>query len=179
MTFRKCRICKNYEYEPYGNEHCKYCDFKYDDDLPWTRDDFDVLNMDEESEWGHLQILYRLYAKDIDCLFADIWFDNNVAIIIGVKNNDTGVARALGIHKECIYNDSEHGMMILNLYQEKCLRGLVFDPTTHNRKKWIDEIREYVPLVADKDVIQMCLSFTLQNLRNDPYCVEKFKWKDC
>jgi hypothetical protein len=30
----------------------------------------------------------------------------------------------LNMHEEAIYNQTEQGFVILNLYQEKCLRGM-------------------------------------------------------
>lgn len=122
---RRCNICVNYL--P-NEENCSLCQFEYDENLFWTNDDeWDILEMDDDYEWSHLQLLYRLYAKNIDCLFADIWFDSNIAFMIGVKATEDRVAEAFGVHKEVIYNDFEHGLMIVNLFQEKYLRGMLDD----------------------------------------------------
>ena len=86
---------------------------------------WDILNLKEEDGWEHMQIQQRLFDKGIECLFADIWFDDNIAFILGCKNGSERVARALNVHEEVIYNDFEHGLMILNLFQEKYLRGLL------------------------------------------------------
>ena len=86
-------------------------------------------------EWSHLQLQYRLQTKNIECLFADIWSDNNIAFIIGCKANSSRVANALNIHEEAIYDDFEHSFMIINLFMEKYLRG--YDLKEHIReKKW-------------------------------------------
>ena len=94
------------------------------------KEEFDILKLDEESEfcdeWSHKKILNRLHNFNIDCYFVDMWGCDEVAFISGITGhvdkvmND--VAKALGIHKECIYYDYEHCFMILNLFQEKILR---------------------------------------------------------
>ena len=114
----KCEICNNYT-----NGECKFCNFEYH---RWYHsDDWNILNLDDDYEWSHLQIQYRLKAKNIDCLSADIWWDNNLAYIIGAKAHKEAVADALGVNRECVYDNSEMGLMILNLFQEKFLRGLI------------------------------------------------------
>lgn len=118
MDKMKCHICDNYMS---GIQKCKFCHFEWATELPWTDDDWDILNIDDEIEWSHLQIMYRLKAKGIECIRADIWFDNNIAVIIGANANNYNVAKALGVDKRCIYAD-EFGMKIINLYQEKAIR---------------------------------------------------------
>ena len=116
---RKCCICVNYNH---NDENCSNCNFEYDEDLPWTDDGrWDILDINDDIEWAHLQIMYRLKAKNIDCLWADIWV-SDLAYIQGVTAGQSRVADALGIHKECVYCDYEHSFYILNLFQEKCLR---------------------------------------------------------
>ena len=58
--------------------------------------------------------------KDIDCYFADMWED--VAFLIGCTSNRERIARALDMHEDCVYVDSEHCFVILNLFQEKTIR---------------------------------------------------------
>lgn len=93
---------------------------------------FDILKLDEEEEfcceWSHRKILNRLHNHNIDCYFVDMWGCDEIALISGITGNMSivdKVARVLGIHKECIYYDYEHCFMILNLFQEKYLRGLL------------------------------------------------------
>ena len=117
----KCRICDNYLA---GADTCKFCHFEWARDYPPTDDvEWDILNLDDNIEWTHLQILDRLHYKGIECLMTDIWYDSNLAYLIGVHADTDKVARALGVHKEIIFNDIEHGWMILNLFMEKYLRG--------------------------------------------------------
>lgn len=119
----KCKICENYLM---GKEECKFCQFEYAKDLPWTNDDkWDILNLDDDIEWSHLQILYRLNAKGVDCLKADIWTDNNMAYLFLADTNPDKIADALGIHKEVVYNQDFEGLVIINLFQEKYLRGML------------------------------------------------------
>ena len=119
----KCNICKNYLA---GEEECKFCQFEYDEDLPWTNDDkWDIFNLDDDYEWAHLQILYRLHAKGINCLRADIWTDNNMAYLFLSDTNSNKIANALGVHEEVVYNQDFEGLVIINLFQEKYLRGML------------------------------------------------------
>ena len=125
MTINKCKICEHYNF---SKEECSFCKFEYANDLYWNDDDeWDILNLDDDIEWSHLQIMYRLKAKRIDCLFADIWFDNNLAYILGAKANVHRVAEVLGVHEEVIYDGGENPILIINLFQEKYLRGLIND----------------------------------------------------
>ena len=116
----KCRICDNYL--P-GVDTCKFCSFEWRTDYPPTTDqEFDIFEMDDDIEWGHLQLMDRLKYKGIDCLFADIWVDTNLAILIGCNANKKRIADALHINEEVIYDYSEHALVIINLFQEKYLR---------------------------------------------------------
>lgn len=119
----RCSICTHYKNE---TDMCKFCKFEYNlDYTPCQDDKWDILNLDDDEEWSHIQILDRLYYKNIDCLFADIWYGSDMAFLIGVKESESVIARVLGVHQEVIYNDFEHGMMIINLFQEKYLRGIL------------------------------------------------------
>ena len=113
----KCRICKNFDY---GSESCGNCDFMVADEYDPNNDDWDILNLDSELDWEHFQIMNRLYSKNIECLFADISYDNNIAIIIGCTHIGK-VASALNIHQECIYEFNDGMLLVLNLLEEKCL----------------------------------------------------------
>lgn len=115
----KCRICKNFDY---GSESCGNCDFIMVDEYDPTNDDWDILNLDPELDWEHFQIMGRLYSKNIECLSADISYDDNTAIIIGCTSHTSKVASALNIHQECIYEFNDGMLLVLNLYHEKCLR---------------------------------------------------------
>ena len=115
----KCEICTHFI-----NGECKYCQFEYDEEYnPFRNDDWDILDLDDECEWSHLQIQYRLWAKGIECLMADIWYGNNLAYLIGVKASRRDVADALNIHEDVVYDAGEMPILIINLFQEKYLRG--------------------------------------------------------
>ena len=113
----KCNYCANY-LDNLGE--CKFCHFEYDDF--YTRDDWDILDLDDDIEWSHLQILYRLHSKGLPCLFADIWSDKNIAWLVGCNVFSWKIAEVLNVHEECIYNHSDQAFIFLNLYQEKCIR---------------------------------------------------------
>ena len=116
----KCHICSNYLQ---GIQRCKYCSFEFDDDLPWTNDvDFDILNIDNDVEWDFLQIQYRLKSKGIDVLQVLSWWDDNILVLIGIRAYADKVARALGVNRECIVEDLEVGIMVINLFKEKVMR---------------------------------------------------------
>lgn len=120
MTNDKCRICANYMSEL---DTCKYCHFEYDTSYtPFRDDDWDILNLKEEDGWEHIQIIDRLHYKHIDCYSADIWYGDKMAYLIGCYASEEELSRVLGLHKESIYR-TEHGLVILNLYQEKCIRN--------------------------------------------------------
>ena len=115
----KCEYCRNYNET---TDQCRNCQFEYDETYnPYKSDDWDILNLNTD-EWEHHQIRYRLHFKGIDCLHTDIWGNNNIAYIIGTNTNQTEIAKALNLHTESVYSDYEHGLTILNLYQEKQIR---------------------------------------------------------
>ena len=99
---------------------CKFCHFEPDEF--YTRDDWDILDLDDDVEWSHIQILNRLHSKGLPCLFVDMWSDNNLAWLIGCNVFTWKLAEVLGIHEECIYNHADQAFVVLNLYQEKCIR---------------------------------------------------------
>ena len=115
MNNRKCGYCANWT----GKECCN-CQFKYNE--YYTGDEWDILNLNEEEGWEHLQILNRLHSQGIECLFADIWTHDNIAFLVGCNADDNKIARVLGVHEVCIYNDFEHSFVIINLFQEKYIR---------------------------------------------------------
>ena len=96
-----------------------------DDYDAYTRSyEWDIFDLDDDVEWSHLQIMNRLKVKGIECVFADMWHDD-MAFILGCNAKSSDVASALGLHEDAVYNDFEHCMILLNLFQEKYLRGLV------------------------------------------------------
>ena len=117
----KCNFCENYLTVV---DRCKFCHFEKNKSYnPFIKDDWDILNLDADDGWEHEQIVDRLHYNGIDCYTADIWFNNDMAFLMGVNPMMADkVAEVLGLHKEAIYVDSEHQFMILNLYQEKHLR---------------------------------------------------------
>lgn len=52
----------------------------------------------------------------------------------------------------------------------------VFDLNLNRRFKWVNEIKELLGEDSTDNVIQFCLSYTLQSLRFDQNEVNKFKW---
>ena len=117
----KCKFCTNYEEE---SDKCKNCKFEYNKEYnPYKSDDWDILNLKEEDGWEHIQIMDRLYLNNIECLLADIWWDNNLAILIGTPSNTDAIAHVLNVHQEVVYSLDERGLVIINLFQEKYLRG--------------------------------------------------------
>ena len=54
----------------------------------------------------------------------------------------------------------------------------IFNLETNQRYKWVDEIRQHIPNdMSNDDIIQFCLSYTLQALRKDEINVfNEFKW---
>lgn len=112
----RCNYCNNYMV---NIDRCKFCNFEADE---WyTRDDWDILNLDDDIEWSHLQILYRLLSKGLPCLFVNMWNDD-IVYLSGCNVFPSKIAKVLNIHQECIYNESDQAFMIINLYQEKCIR---------------------------------------------------------
>ena len=122
MRLIKCDYCKHYMNK---DSICKYCNFEYFEDFKLFDDDWDIFKLDDDIEWSHLQIMYRLKAYGIDCLFADIWGDKDMAFIVGCDSKTELIANVLNLDEECVYNDFEHGLIILNLFKEKYLRGLL------------------------------------------------------
>lgn len=115
----KCNYCNNYLINV---DRCKFCHFEYDEF--YTRDDWDILDLDCDIEWSHLQILNRLHSKGLPCLFVDIWSDDNIAWLVGCNVYTSKLAEVLCMHEECIYNQTDQAFVILNLYQEKCIREI-------------------------------------------------------
>ena len=116
----KCEFCNNYLEEL---KRCKFCSFEFNEKYEFFKsDDWDIMNLKEEDGWEHTQILDRLRLKNIDCYKADIWFDNNMAYLVGCHESSDRIADVLGLHKDVVYNDFENGIILLNLFQEKCIR---------------------------------------------------------
>lgn len=116
----KCKFCKNYLEE---SDNCKFCKFEFNEDYnPFLRDDWDIFELEDDYGWSHIQIMDRLYLKGIDCYYADMWPDDDMAFLMGCNSNQSEIANALNLHKDSIYPDDEHCMFILNLYKEKCIR---------------------------------------------------------
>ncbi len=115
-----CKFCKNYNEEL---DDCKFCEFEIDDEkMLKLQNDFDILNL-PEGEWEHIQMMDQLNKNNINHYRADIWVDDNIAFIVSCKETDNRkIARVLGIHEECVYNDTENMFVILNLFQEKMIR---------------------------------------------------------
>lgn len=99
-------------------DSCKFCHFEYDEE--YTRDDWDILDLNHDV-WEHNQIYNRLWAKGIEVMFADIWIDD-MAFLLGCNAHTTDIANVLGVHEKCIYEDYEHMLIIINLFEEKCIR---------------------------------------------------------
>lgn len=65
------------------------------------------------------------------------------------------------------------------IYIEKCLYGKQKDKMlfeTEKRRKWIDDIKSFTGEENDVNVIQYCLSYTLQSLKNNED-MDRFKWR--
>jgi len=115
-----CKFCQNYLSEL---DRCKFCHFEFDESYdPYKSDDWDILNLKEEDGWEHIQLLDRLHLMGVDCYRADMWFDDNLAVLIGCLADSRTISRVLNINEEVIYRLDECGNIVLNLYQEKCLR---------------------------------------------------------
>ena len=119
----RCNYCTESKND---GRDCPHCKFQYDESyFPYKSDDWDILNLDDDLEWSHLQILYRLHLYDIECLRADIWYDENMAVLIGCMANSEKIARVLNVHNDTVYTDGLNPLVIVNLFQEKYLRGLL------------------------------------------------------
>lgn len=119
----ECKYCMHHIEE---TDECTFCRYETDEEKLYRslrRDDWDILNLDDDEEWSHLQIQKRLHRKGIDCVSCDVWVDDNVAWLMGCNAKSFEIARALNIHEETVYNDADHSFVILNLFQEKWLRG--------------------------------------------------------
>lgn len=92
--------------------------------LKGKEDNWDILKLDENMDnvWPHIALLNRLHDKNIDCFFADMWRQDEIAFLVGCNSNSTEIANALNMHKKAIYVDQDHCFVILNLYQEKMIR---------------------------------------------------------
>ena len=112
----KCNFCSNYMSEL---GRCKFCHFEYEEQ--YIKDDWDILDLPDD-EWEHKQILNRLHSQGIDCVTADIWFNNNISFLIGCFADTDRIAKVLGLHEESVYGNLDNGLVILNLYQEKHIR---------------------------------------------------------
>ena len=124
MVLNRCRVCKNLN--P-NTEKCNFCNFEYNEIFKLESDDWDIFGLDDELEWSHLQIMYRLKAEGIECLSADIWFDENLAIVIGADASKGDVASALNVNEKVVYDLGVKPLYIINLFEEKYLRGMDLD----------------------------------------------------
>ena len=125
MMRNKCRVCTHCRYESsfgFDEYSCEFCNFEYNEDLPYDHDDWNIFELDDDFEWSHLQILDRLDRKGVPCMIVDIWFDNNIAMLSGCTAFPSKIASALNIHEEVIYQVGDTSMFILNLYMEKDIR---------------------------------------------------------
>lgn len=115
----KCEYCANYMK---GIDECKFCHFEYDE--YYVSDDWDIFDLDDDYEWSHLQILNRIHAKGLPCLFVDMWTDDNIVWLVGCNVFTDKIADVLGVHKDCVYNQSDQSFIIIDLFMEKCIRRL-------------------------------------------------------
>lgn len=120
----RCGFCKNYNYH---SKECNFCSFEYEEAFHLESDDWSIFGLDDDLEWSHLQIMYRLKAKGIECLSADIWFDENLAIVIGADASAVDVANALNVSEKVVYDVGLKPLYIINLFEEKYLRGMDLD----------------------------------------------------
>lgn len=88
--------------------------------------DWDILNLDEEGDWEHFQILDRLHEEGVECYFADIWLDD-IVILSGCdprsRDGAYTIANALNIPERCVYADYQHAFFVINLYELKAIRS--------------------------------------------------------
>lgn len=120
-----CKFCKHFDEE---EEVCSECiGYELDEKKFFQQNVFDIFSLDDDVEWSHIQIMEQLKNHGIECTFVDIFINDNMAWILGCNERDDRIARALNIHKDCIYNDYEHCVVFLNLFQEKYLRGMLND----------------------------------------------------
>ena len=81
---------------------------------------FDILHLDED-EWSHVQIMDQLKKHDVEFILADMW--DNIAFIIGCNANAYQIASALHIPERVVYDDFEHSLIIINLFELRYIRG--------------------------------------------------------
>ena len=139
-SMSRCRVCENYLH---GAEVCKYCHFEWSIKYPACNDNWDILDLEEEYEHGHLQLMDRLFSNNIECLYADMWCDDSIAFILGCNAKTYDIAKAFGVSENSVYNDYEHSFVIINLYQEKFIRRFGSEVSC-------DNLDEYLPSVAWK-----------------------------
>ena len=120
----QCEFCKYFLDE---RNICNYCNFEYDEKYnPFDKDyNWDIFDLKEEDDWEHIQILKRLHSRNVDCIFVDIWFGDNTAVLIGCFENPKVVAEVLNLHEESVYGNTDNGLIVLNLFQEKYIRGMI------------------------------------------------------
>lgn len=112
----KCKYCANHLSEL---DTCKYCSFEYDSNI--VRDDWDIFKLNWELDI-HKDILYRLWSKGIECVHADIWYDNHTAYLLGCFASPSAIADALNLHNDVVYGNLDNGLVVLNLYKELDIR---------------------------------------------------------
>lgn len=105
-------------------DSCKFCHFEHNQTL--CSDDWDILDLDFDSEI-HKIMQYRLQSQGIECLIADIYWDMNIAFLIGCYASNKKIASALGVDERCVYGNNMQGLVIINLFMEKYLRGELND----------------------------------------------------
>lgn len=119
----RCEYCQNYLSEL---DRCKFCSFEYEEKI--VSDDWDIFNLNEDDGWEHKQILARLHSQKVECIFADIYFDYDIAFLIGCYATSQKIANALNLNIKSVYGNNDNGLVILNLHKEKAYRlGLDVD----------------------------------------------------
>lgn len=117
---QKCRCCKHYINESMG---CNKCEFEWSAEYPPVNDEkWDLLDLNDDVEWSFIQIMDRLKYKGIDCLQVINWYSDNVIVLIGCMTDYEKIATALGVHKECMVQDLDLGLSVINLFKEKHIR---------------------------------------------------------
>ena len=116
----ECNVCKNYNMEL---DECECCCFELDSTkLSMGFDLFtDILEVDDAPSL----LTEYLNKHNVSCLYSDVWGDTNIAFIIGCYTDKYTICKVLGLHEDVVSVDSFHGWVILNLFQEKYLRGLL------------------------------------------------------
>ena len=118
----QCEFCTHYNGDSLCP--CDCADFEFNEEYNFfVSDDWDLCrDLDMEGEPIHFQIIKRLWSKNVECLFVDIWDIDNVAFLVGCNARDDVIAGVLGLHRESVYVDYDHSFVILNLYQEQDIR---------------------------------------------------------